>query len=744
MDLRISISYGQSSFEFETSHLYTRTLSMSDLAPYKEVEPTVAELGHDGSLDDLRVPLREGDVVFERFEILEQIGAGGDGQVYRVQDRRGGYQVALKLLRREAHLRRFKSEYRLHRRFFHRNLLSPGELIIVGDRAGITMPYLPQCRSLNAALEQLGPEERETASRRWLGQLASALTTLHARGIVHCDIKPANVLIDERGEVRLIDLGASFVEGKAWKCRAGTPRYLAPEVECGRPPSFASDWYSLGVILCDSWGFGAEFEHLPSGVRDSEIARLARGLLEIDPQKRPCGDEVLKVLGVPPSRAAPSFSFVGRATEMERLMTSYRQSIAGKTTFVQLRGEAGIGKTRLLREFEQTLQAETHPPLVLGGTCSRFESLPFNMFDEAFENLVDVILEQKIELPPETQEALFDMADAFSSFMALLPSGHEDARVRGPIERRESVLRGVRALLLELTRQRPLVFILDQLMRADADSARFLVDLVTTEQPLALLVVGASRSEFLEESAHLLGVDKSGVSLKMIHIGELSSGDVAALTRDWEPLDRTELSLNPRRLMGQLHGLRLWDGLPPGALRVARFLAIANQPLSRHVVSRALGGPTLSSDIVRCLEEQGLLHQAERGGASVLVPPDHETRRLLICHLSPDELRELHLSLVDVLGFESSADHALLAEHLFAASEVESACFHAERVAAGARSRGEFLVEIQWLERAQKALDPQRSEHQKLYREVTKNLDRARNDLLRSSAQELNTGPSSL
>jgi hypothetical protein len=187
--------------------------------------------------------------------------------------------------------------------------------------------------------------------------------------------------------------------------------------------------------------------------------------------------------------------------------------------------------------------------------------------------------------------------------------------------------------------------------------------------------------------------------------------------------------------MGQLHGLRLWDGLPQGALRVAQFLAVANQPLSRHVVFRALGGPPLSSDIVRILEEQGLLHQAERDEVSVLVPPHHETRKLLVCHLSANELRELHLSLAQVLGFESPTDHALLAFHLFAAKELESACFHAERAAEQARSRSEFLVEIDWLERAQRALEPHRAEHQQQYCELTRNLDRARNDALNSSLQ---------
>lgn len=190
-----------------------------------------------------------------RYEILDPLGDGGMGLVYRARDRETGEVLALKLLRPEiardpAMMERFKNELRLARRITHKNVCRIYDFNRVGDVASITMEYVDG-ESLRAYLKRAGrltPERTIDLAR----QISSGLGEAHAQGVVHRDLKPENVMLARDGLVKIMDFGiARALGGDATTTRTivGTPEYMAPEQSQGRNIDQRADLYALGLIL---------------------------------------------------------------------------------------------------------------------------------------------------------------------------------------------------------------------------------------------------------------------------------------------------------------------------------------------------------------------------------------------------------------------------------------------------------------------------------------------------------------
>jgi serine/threonine protein kinase len=177
-----------------------------------------------------------------RYRTVERLGEGGAGVVWRATD--GEREVALKVLRAPdpTALRRLAREARLAAEARSRHLV---EILEVGDDY-LVMPLYP--RSLAAALPLTVPGTVKIAA-----QLGQALDALHARGIVHRDVKPSNVLLDEAGDAVLADFGLARDADSTQLTRdgqlVGSLHYLAPELIEGAPATPASDVYALGCLL---------------------------------------------------------------------------------------------------------------------------------------------------------------------------------------------------------------------------------------------------------------------------------------------------------------------------------------------------------------------------------------------------------------------------------------------------------------------------------------------------------------
>lgn len=193
-----------------------------------------------------------------RYEVLDALGDGGMGMVYRVRDRETNEVLALKLLRPEiardpAMMERFKNEIRLAHRITHKNVCRIYDFNRVGDLAYFTMEFVDG-ESLRNYLKRAGkltPERTVDLAR----QIATGLIEAHAQGVVHRDLKPENVMLGRDGLVKLLDFGIARALGSdttTARTIMGTPEYMAPEQSQGKPVDQRVDIYALGLILYES------------------------------------------------------------------------------------------------------------------------------------------------------------------------------------------------------------------------------------------------------------------------------------------------------------------------------------------------------------------------------------------------------------------------------------------------------------------------------------------------------------
>ncbi|MFE2539843.1 serine/threonine-protein kinase [Actinacidiphila glaucinigra] len=195
-----------------------------------------------------------GEVFAGRYELVDPIGRGGVGAVWRAWDRRRGRYVAAKvLLQRDAHaLLRFVREQAL--RIDHPYVLAPTSWAADDDKVLFTMD-LVRGGSLSHLIGDYGPLPARYVSGL-LDQLLSGLTAVHAEGVVHRDIKPANLLMEATGtgrpHLRLSDFGIAMRKGEPRLTAAdhvvGTPGYFAPEQLLGAEPDFPADLYATGLV----------------------------------------------------------------------------------------------------------------------------------------------------------------------------------------------------------------------------------------------------------------------------------------------------------------------------------------------------------------------------------------------------------------------------------------------------------------------------------------------------------------
>jgi serine/threonine protein kinase/tetratricopeptide (TPR) repeat protein len=191
-----------------------------------------------------------------RYQVIEELGKGGMGKVYRVLDKKLKEEVALKLIKPEIAsdketIERFGNELKLARRISHRNIGRMYELMEDEGTHFITMEYITgeDLKSFIRRARQLTVGTAVAIAK----QVSEGLSEAHRLGVVHRDLKPSNIMIDKEGNARIMDFGiARSLKGKGITESGviiGTPEYMSPEQVDGKEADERSDIYSLGSIL---------------------------------------------------------------------------------------------------------------------------------------------------------------------------------------------------------------------------------------------------------------------------------------------------------------------------------------------------------------------------------------------------------------------------------------------------------------------------------------------------------------
>lgn len=231
-----------------------------------------------------------------RYEIIEKLGKGGMGSVYRVEDKKLKQEVALKLIKPEIArdrktIERFRNELKIARNIRHKNVCGMYDLGEAGGTHFITMEYV-RGEDLKSFIHRSGKLAAGTAVRI-AEQVCEGLAEAHKLGVVHRDLKPANIMIDREGNVRIMDFGiARFLKEEGVTgagVMIGTPGYMSPEQVEGKEVDQRSDIYSLGIILYEMVTGRVPFEGgtpIAVGVKHKNLDNIILRCLEKDKEKR--------------------------------------------------------------------------------------------------------------------------------------------------------------------------------------------------------------------------------------------------------------------------------------------------------------------------------------------------------------------------------------------------------------------------------------------------------------------------
>jgi hypothetical protein len=315
----------------------------------------------------------------DHYRLAEHVGTGGMATVYRAVDLRNMQEVAVKVLSpaigtERSFVERFRREAQiLHRRLKHPNIVP---VLAYGEVRGLT--YLAMPFVTGGTLHDRVARGQVTlqGSTRWITQIAAALDFAHRMGVIHRDVKPSNVMINESGNALLADFGlARLVEGTGTLTGSklmGTPAFVSPEQGRGAQLDGRSDQYSLGVIL-----YQIATGRLPFDA-DTPMATVLMHIQEPVPRPRSLNPDlppaveavILKALEKDPARRFPSASALAQA---------YQAAVAGSPlpsmeeptvlSMVLPRGTAP-SQTFENRTLARPRRASALTPIVLGLVAS--------------------------------------------------------------------------------------------------------------------------------------------------------------------------------------------------------------------------------------------------------------------------------------------------------------------------------------------------------------------------------------
>jgi len=483
-----------------------------------------------------------------RYELINEIGRGGMGVVWRALDRLSGRIVTLKQLRvrRRAEGRStagsratLAGEFQLLASLRHPNIITVLDYGFDEERE----PYLVMDLEENArTIIEAGADRSLGVRVELLVQTLRALVYLHRTGIVHRDVKPENILV-VGDQVKLLDFGLSVSRQELRSGSigfAGTPAYMAPELLDGAPPSAHSDLYALGMVALELFSGAYPFDPddpvaLMDHIRRTDLPRpqdavppalrpvLAKMLAKAPAERFREAGEVILALGSATGRplsietvttresfieAAP---FVGRAAELATLRTALKEAVSSRGGTWLLAGESGVGKSRLLDELRT--QALIDGIATLRGQATSRGGRPYHVWGDVVRYLL-----LRVEVDDTSAEVLKTIVPDIGT---LIGRSVRDPPAVDPDAAQARLLFAVEELLrLQLA---PVVLILEDLQWAGSESLRLFAWLAQPASHLPLLVIGSYRTEEGQ------GIASAAPGARRLELARLSLDEVAAL-----------------------------------------------------------------------------------------------------------------------------------------------------------------------------------------------------------------------
>jgi tetratricopeptide (TPR) repeat protein len=501
------------------------------------------------------MPLSAGDCL-GRYEILEPLGAGGMGEVYRARDQRLGRDVAMKVLLTELsadadRLARFEREATTLAALNHPNIVT---IHSVEEAEGVHFLIMELVEG--ETLAELIPEGGVSLGRFFdlAIPIAEALSAAHGKGVTHRDLKPANVMVTEESWVKVLDFGLAKVaeddapdtDSAAGTITAegrmvGTVPYMSPEQVQGKPADHRSDIFSFGTVLYEMvtgqrpFSGDSSAEVISSILRDTPTAvtdlkaelprhlgRIIRRCNEKDPMRRyqtalDLSNDLRDLkreidsgeLAVPTAAITKLVSegrkkvhrtpLVGREGELAELRRLVDLVAGGQGALIMIGGEPGVGKTRLVDELIP--EAREQGFLTLVGHCYDTEGTrPFSPWVEILENSArvakrDILRHLLDETGPEVAKIMPELRRLFPDMPqpVALP----------PEQERDYLFTSFREYVERSSRVQPLLLVLEDLQWADESTMLLLEHLAQNLGEAPMLIVGTYRDVELDVSRPL-------------------------------------------------------------------------------------------------------------------------------------------------------------------------------------------------------------------------------------------------
>ncbi len=456
----------------------------------------------------------------KRYSILEEIGRGGMGRVYKVYDTVKAETLALKELSwhhvdSPAAMLRFKNEFRIMAGFQHPNTVRVFEFGMSREH----IPFITMEFITGKNLSELSGLSVEQVVEI-LTQICQVLAYIHSRLYVHRDLKPGNLKLLDDGAIKLLDYGLMSQIGVSTSGKiSGTYYYLPPEVIAGGIVDASTDLYSLGIIgyelLTGQRPFTGSREEILRGHLKRvprEPARIRPGippsvnaiimkLLEKDQERRyRDASEVLEDLQyftgkkrfveTPEQKQGYLYSskLVGRAKEIGHFKKLLRRLKQGRSASLFIGAPAGMGKTRLLNEMKALAELEGILSLYVDGQIA--EERIYGWVDGLLRHIVPLSDEQTIQRYGKHLAAISEVvSERYSGDRAQATDQQIAASVVG--------------WFASVTAETPLVLFFDDLHWMDLKSLHVLNELIRTKEKCRVLVVASFRNDEVEKTSPL-------------------------------------------------------------------------------------------------------------------------------------------------------------------------------------------------------------------------------------------------